>query len=100
MSTCKPKTFTLTIYEGSNSNSEPVIVYDGVADDWLSYCTVHPRGFDQSYTLRLDGYWENVLTNQLTEYTETLIGYETIVKFGNTMQLKQPFTVHIVCSFE
>ena len=100
MNTYKPKTFILTIYEGKNSNSEPVFIYEGAADDWEKCYTVHPRGFDESYTLRLEGYLENVLVKKLTEYSETLTGYETIVKYGNTMQLKHPFTVHIVCTFE
>jgi len=75
-------------------------MYEGSSDDWQKCSTVHPGGFDESYTLRLDDYWGNILTKQLTEYTETLTGYETIIKYGNTMQLTHPFTVHTVCTFD
>jgi len=100
MSTIKPETFVLTIYDGKNGDGEPVLVYEGSADDWSNCFIVHPSGFDGNYTLRLEDYLQHVVAKQLAEYSETLTGYETIIKYGNTMQIKHPFTVHTVCTFK
>jgi hypothetical protein len=93
------KTFTLAIYESKNINREPILSYKGATDDWLKYSTVRPRSFDESYTLNLEDFWGKVLTNQFTEYTETITGYATIIKFSNTMQLKHSFTAYVVCTY-
>lgn len=85
--------FRLTVFEGSNT--EAAAVYENELRDWGKYERLRLPGFDGSYSLSLSGLWAAFFANEQMPIEHTLTGYETIVKFGNTMQLKQDFRVTV-----
>lgn len=88
------KQFKLDVYRGKEVNNTPENSYSGVGHDWMSYRCIYLQGFDGRITLNLELFWKKVIANKLKTFSQTLLGYETIVKFGDTMQLKEAFTVH------
>ena len=89
------KRFQLKVFRGKKVIEEPETTYSGCMDELTAYQVLKLAGFDGRITLRLDEFWNKVIQEDLVAYTTTLTGYETIIKFGNTMQLKEPFTVAV-----
>ena len=87
------KRFQLKIFRDKKVADEPEATYTGSMDELTAYQVLKLAGFDGRITLRLDDFWNKVIEEGLSEYIATLTGYETIIKFGNTMQLKELFTV-------
>ncbi|MFL0803507.1 MAG: hypothetical protein K6L81_07290 [Agarilytica sp.] len=87
----KIASFELNIYAGAGENSEPVYSCSGLGDEWLQYMQVRLPGFDGTMLLRLEGFWRTVAEEMPSRYSEQITAYETIVKMGDTMQLKSIF---------
>ncbi len=85
--------FNLKIYNGSSTKGKPVFTAAGNGDYWKSYITINLPGFDGTIVLSLAEFWDKVLKVNLNQYQESIYGFETIIKFGDTMQLKELFIV-------
>ena len=83
--------FRLIVFEGNSH--EAAAVHESELDDWARYEHLKLPGFDGSYSLSLSGLWGQFFETDHAPIEQTLTGYETIIKFGGTMQLKQLFRV-------
>ena len=86
--------FRVSIYH--RSSTEPVREFDGVgADQWQRQPTLSVPFNDESYTVRIDTVWADFLQTDEDRLEQEVEGLCTIVKFGDTMQLREPFRVVI-----
>jgi len=93
------KQFKLDVFRGKEVSDSPEKSYSGTGHDWMSYRCIYLEGFDGRVTLNLELFWKKVIANKLDVFTQTLLGYETIIKFGETMQLKEAFTAQAEVSY-
>jgi len=93
--------FNIDIYKGKSTDGDPLESYSGQKQEWQDYqlLRVHD-GFDGAVSLHLGDCWNTVLKNGLTSFTQAVTAKETIIKFGNTMQLTHDFTVVVNATFE
>ena len=85
--------FKAQIFAGNHTSGEAETSFSGNGQQWQNYRTVTLPGFDGRQTLNLDDFWLEVFNHQKNEVIVKLIGLETIVKYANTQQIKQPFTL-------
>jgi hypothetical protein len=85
--------FQARIFAGSQIFGDSEFEFSGKGDQWMDYRSIKLPGFDGSQTLNLDDFWSDVFTHQHTDISAKLTGQETIVKYSNTQQLKEPFTI-------
>ena len=93
------KSFELNIYRGQTVTDTPEYSVIGAGDDWANHTRLKFPGFDGSISLSLEDFWLNVLNNKTESCVQLLEGYETIIKYGDTMQLKEPFMVELKAQF-
>ena len=93
------KSFDIEIFSGSLAEGESEHHYSGENDEWLDYLNIKSPGFDGVISISLEGVWRTAIEQQKTNYTAPVTGYETIVKFGDTMQMKSSFTVKLLISY-
>lgn len=67
---------------------------------WQQYSLINLAGFDGSVSLSLGGVWEKVIQSKLSTISEVLTGYETIVKYGATQQIKIPYFVELIIEYD
>lgn len=73
--------------------------YEGVGDEWQTRSTLSVFYDDESFTVSLDDMWLALLNSPgLDRVEREVTGLCTIVKWGNTMQLKREFRVVIQLS--
>lgn len=75
------KQYLLIICRGKSDSGDPERVYNLSSEDFAKYAILKLTGFSGSITLRLDGFFTNLIENDLASHTEMLSGYETISKF-------------------
>lgn len=85
--------FQAKVFSGNRTTGESEIEFSGQGPQWENYRTIKLPGFNGSQTLNLDNFWLDVFTHQQCIVTAKLTGLETIVKYSNTQQLKEPFTI-------
>lgn len=85
--------FKAQIFAGKRTRGEAETSFSGHGQQWQDYRTITLPGFDGRQTLNLDDFWLEVFNHQKNEITVKLIGLETIVKYANTQQIKEPFTL-------
>jgi len=93
------KSFELEIFNGRHAEGEPEHHYSGENDEWLDYLHIKTPGFDGVISLSLEAIWRTAIEQQKTSFIAPVTGYETIVKFGDTMQMKSSFTVKLLISY-
>ncbi|MEH6502824.1 MAG: hypothetical protein V7682_02860 [Cycloclasticus sp.] len=93
------KSFLVEVFNGKKMDAEPEYTFQGENDEWLEYQNLRLQGFDGSISIQLENIWREVLNQQKSYFIAPVVGYETIIKFGNTMQIKTPFTVKISISY-
>ncbi len=98
--TSKLKKFKLTLYAGDNIDGEAVDEYQGAGEQWVNYQQLKLPGFDGSQTLNLQDFWLNVANTKPLAITTRIYGIETIVKWSNTHQIKNVFTLVAELSYE
>jgi len=85
-------TFRVRIYVGTRTDNEAEY------DTTMPYCkrgeyrAIYLPGFDGRVTVRLDDLWLRLEKEERLSLTQEVIGYETIVKSGDTMQLNNRYT--------
>jgi len=89
------KSFLVEIFSGSSIEGEAEYTCHGINDEWLDYQLVKLPGFDGVITVSLENVWQQALKGNESCYIVPVIGYETIIKFGDTMQMKSHFTVKL-----
>jgi len=94
------KSFELEIFTGNRAEGEAEHHYSGENDEWLDYQYIKSPGFDGVISLSLEAIWQAAIEQQKTNFIAPVTGYETIVKFGDTMQMKSPFTVKLHISYD
>lgn len=88
-----PTSFVLTAYEGSRTSGEAVWEEKGTGDDWQKLDALRLPGFDGRVHLSLSDFWSAALADGGPRFEQQIEGLETIVKFGNTQQLRTLYTV-------
>ena len=102
-STSEPKSmkkFELKIYCGKSNNGSCEYEVEGDCDQWSQYTQIKLPGFDGSVSLSLEGLWENAIQSKHNSISEVITGYETIVKFGSTQQLKTSYFVELLIEYK
>ena len=93
------KNFTLELFNGNDVDREPEYSCQGVGLEWLNYQQIKLPGFDAMVSVSLESVWQEAIQQQKSSATVLVTGYETIVKFSNTMQLKTPFTAKLSINY-
>ncbi|MFT7559760.1 MAG: hypothetical protein ACI93R_001675 [Flavobacteriales bacterium] len=89
----KLKMFTIKVFPVGLVNGEPETEYNGNGDEWRSCNQIKQPGFDGAQTINLDDLWLQVFSTYPKSIEVDVIGYETIVKYNNTQQLTEKFTI-------
>ena len=89
----KLKAFTLRVFPAGLVNGESAVEYEGAVDEWHDYRQIKQPGFDGSQTIHLNDLWLQVFSQYPEKIQMDVVGYETIVKYNNTQQLTEKFTV-------
>ena len=85
--------FCVSIFH--TSAKEPLREYNGTGAEWqLKPVLTVPVG-EYSYSVRIDGLWVELLRGSETRLEREVDGLCTIIKFGDTLQLREPFRVVI-----
>ena len=92
--------FDLKIYKGKRTEFNPECEVSGEGEEWAKYSRLSFPGFDGSIKLSLEDVWHHVINNQIESHQQQVEGLESIVKFGDVMQLKEIYTVVIRASFK
>lgn len=92
--------FELKIYKGSRTEGETEYEAAGEGDEWSKYSRISFSGFDGSIKLSLEDFWQFAIENKLEAYQRQLEGYESIVKFGDVMQLKEQYTAVLKAKYK
>lgn len=100
MSVKNPTSYVLSIYDGSTAAGEPLRIEQGQGDDWQQLTVMSLYGFSGSATLKLHEFWQAALTAASPRFEQQVEGLETIVKFGNTMQLRPEYTLVLEAEYE
>ena len=85
--------FRVSIYH--RSSTESVNEFHGVGAEWQLKSMLSVPFDDESYTVRIDTVWADLLQRDEDRVEQEVEGLCTIVKFGDTMQLREPFRVVI-----
>ncbi len=85
--------FRVNIYHGVSTDS--IREYVGAGTEWQLESTLRIPIDDESYTVRIDTVWAKLLQGDEDRIEQEVEGLCTIVKFGDTMQLREPFRVVI-----
>jgi len=93
------KHFTLELFNGDNLEKTPVYSCQGVGEDWLNYQQIRLPGFDSTISVSLVSVWQEAIEQRKSNHTTAVTGFESIVKFSNTMQLKTPFTAKLSINY-
>ena len=88
--------FRVSIYH--RISPESVREYRGAGAEWQLKSTLSVPIDDESYTVRVDTVWVDLLQGDQDRIEREVEGLCTIIKFGDTMQLREPFRVVIEVS--
>ena len=89
----KLKVFCIRIFPAGLINGEAKVEYEGNGEEWHNYRQIKQPGFDGAQTINLNDLWLQVFSQYPKSIQMEVVGYETIVKYGNTQQLTEKFTV-------
>lgn len=67
----------------------------GTGTDWHDCMTLSFEGFNDSRILSLDNIWRDLIENKKAKFSGEVLARETIVKFGDNVQLETPYNVEI-----
>lgn len=85
--------FSVEIFPGHRITGDALAHYTGTGDQWQQYDLIKLPGFDGSQTIDLRDFWHTVFQQQPTHYQVGVTGRETIVKWSDTQQLTEAFTL-------
>lgn len=85
--------FRVSIFPRSSTDS--IREHEGTGDEWKLESTLSVPFYDESYTVRIDTVWVDLLEGHGDRIEQQVDGLCTIIKFGDTMQLRVPFRVVI-----
>ena len=92
--------FDLKIFSGNSNRGDCHYEAEGSSIEWQEYQHIKLPGFDGAVFLSLEAIWKNAIDVKLTSIFLPVIGYETIVKFGATQQLKEQYFVELNIDYE
>ena len=85
--------FRVSVYH--RSSPDPLNGYADTGDEWMLKPVVSVAIFDQSYSVRVSTVWADLLAGTSNRIEQDVEGLCTIVKFGDTMQLRDSCRVVI-----
>lgn len=85
--------YRVSIFHRSSTDS--VREHVGTGDEWQLRPTLSVPFRDESYTVRVDAAWVELFQGTADRVEQEVEGLCTIIKFGDTMQLREPFRVVI-----
>ena len=85
--------FRVNIYHRGSTDS--IHEHVGAGAEWQLESTLRIPIADESYTVRIDTVWAKLLQGDEDRIEQEVEGLCTIVKFGDTMQLRERFRVVI-----
>ena len=83
--------FRVNVYH--HSSTDPVAEYVGTGAEWRLKSVLRAPIGEYSYSVSVDSVWVELLQGQQNHIEEEVEGLCTIIKFGDTMQLREPFRV-------
>jgi len=89
------KSFELRIFSGQTNQGKCEFETKIEPSEWPQFLQVKLPGFDGSVSVSLEEFWASALQSNQTYYSQAVFGYETIIKFNNTQQLKVPYLVEL-----
>jgi hypothetical protein len=88
-----PGRFRVSIFLGSSKES--LNEHVGIGEEWRDADILKARHLDDSYSVHVGSVWVKLLSGSDLCIEEEVVGFCTIIKWSNTLQLKQPFRVVI-----
>jgi hypothetical protein len=85
--------FRVSVYH--RNSTDVVREFEGVGAEWQLRSTLSIPTDDESFAVRIDTVWADLLQGDEDRIEREVEGLCTIVKFGDTMQLRKPFRVVI-----
>ena len=85
--------FRVRVYH--RSSREPLNSFSGTGDEWMLKPVISVAILDESYSVRVSAVWAGLLAGESNQIEQNVDGLCTIVKFGKTMQLREPCRVVI-----
>jgi hypothetical protein len=85
--------FRLRLYH--HSSTESVREYEGVGAEWHLQSTLSVSIYDVSYTVRINTVFVDLLRANESRIEQKVEGLCTVRKFGDWLQLREPFRVVI-----
>ena len=93
------KRYQIILYELNPEGQRGKIVLRKQGNSELpEYLTVD--GFSSNRYIDLRGYWDEIIENECEQYCADLATYETIVKFGDTMQLVDKYQIVFILTYQ
>ncbi len=80
----------------ANGKTSPYATFDEQGDSTTplpQYIVVD--GFSHDHVIELQPYWDKLISQDLRDYETTVTVRETIIKFGDTMQLLDDYTLKL-----
>ncbi len=99
MSLKHPTSFLLSVYKGGQATGEAEWTAQGANDDWQHMSALRLPGFDGRVHLALSDFWQAAIADGSPRFEQQVEGLETIVKLGDTMQLRSRYTVVLEATY-
>lgn len=92
--------FEIAVYKHQANRERLVYKMAGSGSEWQESIDIYVSGFNQDSFLDLENEWNYIIKKQLNEYKTNVSVYETIRKFGDTIQVKTDFNVYLKVKYE
>ena len=83
----------MSVFRGNLNES--IRQYEGTGAEWKLQPNLSTPFYDESYSVGVTNAWIELLERGVDRYEEDVEGFCTIIKFGDTMQLRETFLVLI-----
>ena len=85
--------FHLCLYH--HSSTESVREFEGIGTEWLLQPTLSVPIYDESYTVRIDTVFVDLLRGRESRIEQKVDGLCSVRKFGDWLQLREQFRIVI-----
>ena len=94
------KDFRLQLFPQQQVAANAVASFTDTGDKWQRYLIIRLPGFDGSQSVDLTEFWHTVFEQCPTQHQCNVVGRETIVKWSDTKQLTEHFTLIADLTYE
>ena len=92
--------FYLQLFPQQQISVDAIASFADTGDQWQHYLRINLPGFDGSQSVDLSEFWNTVFSQQPNHHQCDVVGRETIVKWADTKQLTQHFTLVADLTYE